>query len=144
MIEIRVFEGDRADLTPLMRMADDSASEIRAYRDLDDVLAAWDDGAIVGIALVEEEAGTVQVISLAVEPSRRGHGVGCALIEAAAEYARLRGTRRLLVCTGAWEAENRAFYLKRGFRLFHVEPGFFTPEKGYAEVGDQVQFERPV
>jgi len=139
-----MHQGDRADLLPLFRLADDSDSEIISYYRLGEALVALDDDTIVGMAHVERVATTVQIISLAVVPSRRREGIGCRLIAEAANYCRVNAASRLIICTGAWESENIAFYLKRGFRLFHVERGFFTPEKGYAEVRDQVQFEMNV
>ena len=141
-MEILEFVGDRADLLPLFRMADDSESEILSYYRLGDVLAAWDRGEILGMALVEKDGDAVQIISIAVRPARRGEGIGSRLIEEAADYGRRKGASRMTVCTGAWETGTREFYQKRAFRLFHIEPGFFTPDKGYAETGDQAQFER--
>jgi N-acetylglutamate synthase-like GNAT family acetyltransferase len=139
-----MHQGDRADLLPLFRLADDSEREIMSYYRLGEALVALDGGTIVGMAHVETGALTVQIISLAVVPSRRREGIGCRLIAEAANYSRVNGASRLIVCTGAWETENIAFYLRRGFRLFHVERGFFTPEKGYTGVRDQVQFEMDV
>ncbi|MGX5712584.1 GNAT family N-acetyltransferase [Sphingopyxis terrae subsp. ummariensis] len=78
---------------------------------------------------------------LAVVETRQGQCIGSQLVAAARQYSKHSGARRLIVCTGAWEAENVTFYKHCGFRLFHVEPGFFTPETGYAALGDQVQFE---
>jgi N-acetylglutamate synthase-like GNAT family acetyltransferase len=144
LTRIQIHQGDRANLLPLFRMADDSESEIMSYYLLGEALVALDGDTIVGMAQVEKVATTVQIINLAVVPSRRREGIGCRLIGEAANYCREHAASRLIVCTGAWESENIAFYLKRGFRLFHVERGFFTPEKGYAEVRDQVQFEMNV
>jgi N-acetylglutamate synthase-like GNAT family acetyltransferase len=144
MIHIQKKKGDRADLLRLFRIADESESEIQSYSQLGDVLVALDDGKVVGIAQVEKDDSTVQIISLAVVPERQREGIGCRLIEEAANYCRYHGVGRLIVCTGAWEAENIAFYTKRGFALFHIIPDFFTLEKGYAKVGDQVQFEMNV
>lgn len=141
MIRIRMHTGDRADLLPLFRMADESESEIQSYFRLGDVLVASAGDVTVGMAHVEMDGDMVQIISLAVAEPHRGQGIGSRLIEEAVNYCRRKGAARLIVCTGAWEAQNIAFYTRRGFRLFHVEQGFFTPEKGYAETGDQVQFE---
>jgi GNAT superfamily N-acetyltransferase len=105
------------------------------------VLAAWDGETIVGMAQVEKDGDTVQIISLAVMETRQGQGIGSQLVAAARRYSKRSGARRLIVCTGAWEAENITFYQHCGFRLFHVEPSFFTQEKGYAALGDQAQFE---
>ena len=105
---------------------------------------AMDDSKIVGTALIEKDGNAVQIISIAVAPARRGEGIGCRLIKEAANYCRRYGLSRLIVCTGAWETLNLAFYTKRGFRLFHVEQDFFSHQKGYVEVGDQVRFEMNV
>ncbi len=141
VLRIDLFQGNREDLLPLFRIADESESEILNYYRLGEVLVALDDDKVVGMAHIESDAGALQIISLAVLPTRRGEGIGCGLIEQAAHYGRLNRMNRLIVCTGAWETENRAFYAKRGFRVFHVEPGFFTREKGYDQLGDQIQFE---
>lgn len=144
MAHIQLHEGDRADLLPLFRMADESESEIQSYYQLGDALVALIDSKIIGMAQIEKAGATAQIISLAVASCRQRKGIGSRLIEASASYCRLRGLSRLMVCTASWERENIAFYLKRGFRLFNVEQGFFTPEKGYAILGDQVQFEMQV
>jgi N-acetylglutamate synthase-like GNAT family acetyltransferase len=141
-MRVKIHHGDRADLLPLFRIADDSESEIQRYHQLGDVLVALEeDDTVIGMAQVEKDGSIVQTISLAVLPSRQGEGIGCRLVMEAASYCRLNGVSRLVVCTGAWETKNLAFYCKRGFRLFKVERGFFTPEKGYAKVGDQAQLE---
>jgi N-acetylglutamate synthase-like GNAT family acetyltransferase len=141
MMHFQNYQGHRADLLPFFRMADESESEILSYYELGEAIVAVDDGRIVGMAHVEQIKGTVQIRSLAVLPERRREGIGCGLIEASAQYCRHKGGNRLIVCTAAWEVETIAFYIRRGFRLFHVERMFFTAEQGYAEAGDQVQFE---
>ena len=140
-MHVHIHQGDRRELLPLFRLADDSESEMLSYYRLGEALVATDDDKIVGVALVEKDGDTVQIISLAVVPARRGEGIGCRLIEEATTYRRHHRVSRLIVCTGAWENGNIAFYARRGFRLFHIERDYFTLEKGYAEVGDQVQFE---
>jgi len=144
MAHIQLHEGDRADLLPLFRMADESESEIQSYYQLGDALVALIESQVIGMAQIEKAGTTAQIISLAVASCHQRQGIGGRLIEASANHCRLNGLSRLMVCTASWEKENIAFYLKRGFRLFHVEPGFFTPEKGYAIHGNQVQFEMQV
>ncbi|MFA5957656.1 GNAT family N-acetyltransferase [Hyphomicrobium sp.] len=144
-IEVRIHEGSRDSLLPLFRMADESESEVLTYYEMGNVLVAYERGAIVGLAHVVEEAGALEIVNLAVVPQRRGKGIGKRLIEEAARFSRLSNTRRLVVCTGAWETSNIIFYLKRGFRIFNVVQNFFTSEKGYdLAVRDQVQFEMTV
>lgn len=129
MAQIHLHERDRADLLPLFRMADESESEIQSYYQLGDALVAWIESQVIGMAQIGKAGTTAQIISLAVVSYHQRKGIGCRLIEASANYCRLKGLSRLRVCTASWEKENIAFYLKRGFRLFHVEQGFFTPEK---------------
>lgn len=138
MTAIEIFRADRRQLLPLFRLADESESEILSYFRLGDVLVAHDAGTIVGIALVEMQGDTAQLISLAVAPSHQAQGIGSTLIAHAARLCRDRNASRLIVGTGAWEAANVAFYMKRGFRPFHIEPAFFSPRKGYATTGDQL------
>lgn len=144
MAKIQLHEGNRADLLPLFRMADESESEILSYYQLGDALVALIDGNVIGMAQIEKAGNTAQIISLAVVSWHQRKGIGCRLVEESVNYCRLNGLSRLVVCTASWAEENIAFYIKRGFRIFNVEQGFFTPEKGYAILGDQVQFEMQV
>lgn len=144
MVEIKQHRGDRTDLLPLFRIADESESEIQSYYRSGDLLVALDMCTIVGIAQIENVGDTAQIISLAVDPARQGEGIGCRLITEAANCGRRAGASRLIVCTGAWETNTVAFYIKRGFRPFHIEPKYFTREKGYAEVGDQIRLEMQI
>jgi GNAT superfamily N-acetyltransferase len=140
-VHIQTYEGRRAALLPLFRLADESESQIVSYYELGKVLAAYD-GAIVGFAQLVKDDGYLQIVSLAVRTERQGKGLGTRLIAAVLRFAKTRGIDRVVVCTGAWEADNIIFYLNRGFRIFNVDRDFFTPEKGYAEGRrDQVQLE---
>lgn len=137
---IQIYEGDRTTLLPLFRLADESDSQIESYYQLGTVLAAFDGTSVVGLALVFDDVGHTELVSLAVLPERQGQGLGTRLIEAAIDHCRANAMGRLIVGTGAWETDNIDFYLRRGFRIFNVNRGFFSPEKGYAEGRrDQVQ-----
>jgi ribosomal protein S18 acetylase RimI-like enzyme len=141
-VTIHIYNGRRAALLPLFRLADESDSEIASYFELGDVLAAYDTAAVVGLAHLVEEDGFLQIVSLAVATKWQGAGLGSRLISEAVRFAQARGINRVVVCTGAWETENIIFYLNRGFRIFNVVRDFFSIEKGYAEGRrDQVQLE---
>jgi len=60
LLHIREYEGDRADLLLLFRMADESESQILSYYRLGAVLVALDDDKVVGMAQVEKDAGKVE------------------------------------------------------------------------------------
>lgn len=144
-IDIRPHIGSRQALLPFYRMADESDLHIRSYCDIGDVLLAVDAGTVVGMAQLYVEGATIEIVSLAVMPERRRRGVASLLIDVAARRCRSVAARRLVVCTGVWEIDNIVFYLRRGFRIFHVARDFFSADKGYdLAVRDQIQLEMHV
>jgi N-acetylglutamate synthase-like GNAT family acetyltransferase len=84
MHDIKPYRGPRTALDPLFAEADDSESQIAAYRDLGEVLVARHDGEIIGQLLIVEtdEPDTLELKSLAVYEQWRSRGVGAALVQA--------------------------------------------------------------
>jgi protein-tyrosine-phosphatase/N-acetylglutamate synthase-like GNAT family acetyltransferase len=74
-------------------------------------LVARDGGAVVGCVGLELYGDAALLRSLAVEPARRGTGLGAALHEAAIRAARARGVARLWLLTTTAER----FFARRGF-----------------------------
>src|SRR3954453_19595175 len=85
------------------------------------------------LQLVTAGEGTAELKSMAVVESRRGGGVGRALVEAALQWCRDRGVRRLAVATAAADTGNLRFYQRQGFRMLRIERDAFGPDTGYAE-----------
>jgi ribosomal protein S18 acetylase RimI-like enzyme len=133
MPRIRLHQGSRDELQPLLAEADDSESEIAAYRDLGDVLIAELSGEIVGHALIiaTAERGTFEVKSLAVREDLRSRGIGGALIKAACDHCRNRGGRIVQLATAAASIPALQFYQRQGFRIRHVIRDFYSAERGY-------------
>lgn len=139
-MQIQIYEGSRSDLMPLFRLADESENQILSYYEMGSVLVARDGDWVVGMAHIVKDQTAFEIVSLAVVPERQGQGIGRRLIEEAINHCRLNQVNRLVVCTGSWETNNIVFYLRRGFRIFNVVRGYFTPENGYAKSHrDQVQ-----
>jgi GNAT superfamily N-acetyltransferase len=134
-MELDWHHGDRAELWPLFRLADDSESQLRAYADLGRVLVAHSQGAIVGhLQLVPTDApGEVEVTNMAVAPEHQGHGVGRALVERALAACRDEGANRVLVATAAADLGALRFYQRVGFRMHSIERDAFTPATGYPD-----------
>jgi predicted N-acetyltransferase YhbS len=132
-MHIRRYEDDREALRPLFRLADDSEHAIDGYLREGEVLTAVDEGEVVGhLQLVPGgEEGVVELKSMAVIESRRGAGLGRALVEAAVRRCRERGARRLLVSTAAASVGDLRFYQRVGFRMLGIERDAFVPETGY-------------
>ena len=95
-----------------------------------DVLVAVMDDDVVGyvkLASPTRLAATrhgVAIHGLAVDPAHQGHGIGRALVEAAAREAAARGARRLTLRVLAPNTAARALYARCGF----VEEGVLRGE----------------
>lgn len=154
---VAVFTGDRAALLPLFREADDAAAAVARYVGLGEVLIAGPPDAPLGhVQLIPVgtgdpgDAATWELKSLAVAPAARRTGLGRALVEAGAAHAAARGARRIVLSTGAADADLLRFYQRRGFRFLRIERDVFTPAHGYPPgltvdgipLLDQVWFER--
>jgi len=115
---------DRATWTSLASPAPvppDGATFFDGRADPEDVLVAESGGAVVGYVQigpsipVPSNAHVMTVRGLAVEPGRRGVGIGRRLVEAAVAAARGRGARRLTLRVLGPNAAARAVYEACGF-----------------------------
>jgi ribosomal protein S18 acetylase RimI-like enzyme len=69
----------------------------------------------ITVAEFDAEPGTAHVYAMWVEPDARRAGVGLALIDAAAAWARGRGCYRLVLSVTETNATARSFYEAAGF-----------------------------
>ena len=126
-MRIELHTGDREALRPLFELAEDSRRELDAYIGAGEVLVAVEDGERVGhLQVVGDE-----IKNMAVVETRRGRGVGRALVAAAVERARDERIELLRVATGAADIGNLRFYQRLGFRMRSIERDAFTPAYGY-------------
>jgi GNAT superfamily N-acetyltransferase len=83
------------------------------------VLVADRDGSLVGLCTAYLELNSVRfgqrcwIEDLAVDPSRRSEGVGAALLDAAADWARRRGATHLELDSGMARTDAHRFYERR-------------------------------
>ena len=68
-----------------------------------------------GLAGVLVQDGAAEVVSMWVRPAARGHGVGAALVEAAASWAKARGHDTLYLWVTETNAPARVLYERCGF-----------------------------
>jgi GNAT superfamily N-acetyltransferase len=81
------------------------------------------DGRRVGAVFVARKSATVaQLRMLILTPEARGLGLGAKLSDAAIDFARARGYRKMLLWTNSGLTAARAIYAKRGFVLKKSEP----------------------
>jgi ribosomal protein S18 acetylase RimI-like enzyme len=124
---------ERDAYLPLLRLADESESEVRGYYQQGD-LYALDDAPLrpLGIVLaLPEPDGSVELKAVAVAAARHGQGIGKRLLTAVLADLRARGVKRVVVGTGNSGIGPLAYYQKAGFRLWKIERDFFSPARGY-------------
>lgn len=80
---------------------------------IETALVAREEGRVVGCAAVEVYGTAGLLRSVAVEASRRGGGIGTALVRAALELARARGIAELYLLTET----ARDYFARFGFRV---------------------------
>ena len=136
MLTITTYSGPRDSLMHLFSEADDSESEIASYIDLGEVLVARDEqGIVVHVQIVMcEEAGAIEIKSIAVRDGQRSQGIGGALIEADVERCRKSGTPVIRLATAAASTDALKFYQRHGFRLVRIIPDFYVAERGYRPI----------
>lgn len=130
MVEIRDARAEDADeLTELIGQLGyptEPAAVVRRLERLgatgvDRVLVAEDDGRIVGLVGIhvsrslEYDRDAAKISAIVVDESRRGTGVGRALVDAADAEARTRGCEVLWLTTAERRAGAHAFYRALGF-----------------------------
>jgi ribosomal protein S18 acetylase RimI-like enzyme len=94
-----------------------------------EVWVAEDDGAAVGLLVVELRDDHLLVENLAVAPALQGHGVGSALLQHAESRAAALGLSEVRLYTNEAMTQNLNFYARRGY----VEVGRGVQE-GYRRV----------
>jgi GNAT superfamily N-acetyltransferase len=99
------------------------------YRGAVDAGQAWvaeRDDRIVGLLVLVPAPDHLLVENVAVAPHAQGRGVGGRLLQLAEDQARERCLPEVRLYTHAKMTENRAYYLRRGYRQTHrgTDSGF--------------------
>lgn len=130
-MRIEIYTGERAQLMPLFRDADDSETAIAEYIARGDVLVARDARSIIGYVQMIGDGARWELKSIAVVEAQRGLNVGRALVRAGVAHARSRGARHIMVAAAAADTRVLGFYQRLGFRVSGVERDVFTTANGY-------------
>jgi ribosomal protein S18 acetylase RimI-like enzyme len=130
MIEVKKHKGPRDAIGALFSEADDSESEIAAYRDLGEVLVALDDGKIVGHVQIIGHEGVAEIKSIAVYEEKRSLGIGTMLIQAALDRCREMNVRLVQLATAAASTDALKFYQRQGFRMRRIIRDFYVRQRG--------------
>ena len=89
--------------------------------------------AIVAPTPLASNRHVLEICLLAVEPARRGQGIGRALVEAAIAEARARGARRLTLRVLETNSRARLLYEAAGFEVEGVLRGEFLLAGRYVD-----------
>jgi [ribosomal protein S18]-alanine N-acetyltransferase len=79
-----------------------------------------------GIAFGRIAADEAEVLTLAVDPARRGQGLGAQLLADLTALFLRDGARRVFLEVGVDNLAARALYTSAGFREVGCRPGYFT------------------
>lgn len=129
----RATSGDLAALVELENAAFAvermSARQLRRHLESlsADVLVAIRERRVVGAAVLffRRANHVARLYSIAVADSERGHGIGEALLAAAEQAARRRGSRTLRLEVRVDNAAAQRLYERRGYRRFGTRAGYY-------------------
>jgi ribosomal protein S18 acetylase RimI-like enzyme len=123
----------RDEWLPLLRIADDSESEVLSYYQQGDLFVLRGaDNVAVGITLVlRDTRAAVDLKSVAIAPELQGRGLGKRMLALVLAELRACGVRLVTVATGNSGIGELAFYQRAGFRLSRIERDFFDRDRGY-------------
>ncbi len=118
--------GEAEPLLPILHDAlpDEALCRTSLINPAHTIYAARQAGCLVGAAVMQW-ADESEIMLLAVETSRRGQGIGQAIVSALLELARQRKFQIMRVGTDSLSPENLMFYQKCGFRMSHIRRGYF-------------------
>ena len=85
---------------------------------------------LVGFVVAHAAAGEAEILTLAVEPSRRRGGVGRALVDAAAALAAAAGADAMWLEVAEDNAGARALYAETGFEPVGYRRGYYSRPAG--------------
>lgn len=105
-----------------------SRREMRAYLKFPNAecLVAEERGEIVGFILTAHEDNYAHIITLDVAERFRRRGIGSALVVAAEERLRARGTARIGLETAVTNEAAVAFWRKHGYRTREILPDYYS------------------
>lgn len=127
-MSVRLFAAGE-DLSPLAAIHAASFSEAWDVRALAELLAtpgAFAFSAPEGFILVRAAGGEGEILTLAVLPSGRRHGVATQLVLAAAAHARQLGAEQLFLEVAVTNDAARALYARLGFAETGRRKGYYA------------------
>ena len=125
---MELFEGSLRNMAALQpwqwRVVPQEANFVQAaILEPNGMLYVWEeDGRLLGLVslFVKEQKESAVRLPCRVRPEARKHGVGTALYQAARQWAKQQGAKRLELMTLGENCDARAFYAKMGMQEQHI------------------------
>lgn len=126
-MEYLIVEAQPDDALPyhLLLLADENPLLIEEYLPRSLVYVVKVGGHAQGICLLQPMGDRGEIVSIAVEPSCQGQGLGRALLRHVKAQSRELGLKRLLIKTGNSGIGQIALYQQEGFELVELNPNYF-------------------
>lgn len=129
--KIRQLQKDEKVPINLLLLADESIQALNKYVFDSEIYVLEQDGKVIAeYALLPLSESEVEIKNIAVDAEFQGKGIGKMLLKDAADRAKSRGFKMLIVGTGDATKPLR-FYQGSGFEVFGVKKGFFI--ENYAD-----------
>lgn len=135
----------------LVLLADPNQTLVDAYLPQSAIYAASDATGLAGILVLKRFAPhVVEIMAIAVTPTKQRHGYGRTLLTFAYQWAIEHGYRTLRIATGTTSLAQLYLYQQQGFRVIAVVPDYFTQNypQTIVENGlilrDRLVLERPI
>jgi ribosomal protein S18 acetylase RimI-like enzyme len=126
MIEIRKVPPAELPLE-LLLLTDPSEQRIGRYLAGAHAFVGLEDAATVSVLVLRlHDAVRAEIMNVAVAEAHQRRGIGRAMLEFVAAYAKGRGVQRLGVGTGNSSFGELRFYQRLGFRVTGVSPDYFV------------------
>ncbi|UOQ69197.1 GNAT family N-acetyltransferase [Hymenobacter volaticus] len=126
-MEYSIGQAQPGDVLPyhLLLLADENPLLIEQYLPRSLVYVVHVNGQAQGICLLEPRGEHGEIVSIAVEPSYQGRGLGRALLRHVTAQSRQLGLQQLLIKTGNSGIGQIALYQQEGFELVGLNLNYF-------------------
>lgn len=126
-------DSSREDWSVLLELADEPEPLRRYLHDgtLYGVVDKRTGRKVAAVLVIDIDDERAELRAVAVDETDQGRGVGSWMVREVCDRLCARAVRHVVVGTANSGTRQLAFYQRLGFRLTHVEPDFFTEERGY-------------
>ena len=129
MLNIRIVTENKKDYLPLLLLGDERESDIDKYLERGELFALYD-GELKSICVATDEGdGVIEIQNLATDERYQRLGYATRLLNHIADYYSSRFSKIILATGDA--PSILSFYERRGFKLTHKIPDYFTMNFSY-------------